>query len=95
MSLSPNTFKVDGWTALILGGISAAHAKLALVIHGSVEVLQVLIHSSMISRGLPPQRRLLMITIGDLDGDVLLYLGQHIIASLCRYQIIPMLINGV
>jgi hypothetical protein len=48
VSLSPNTFKVYGWTALILGGISGAHAKLALVIHGSVEVLQVLIHSSMI-----------------------------------------------
>ena len=36
-----------------------------------------------------------MITIGDLDGHVLLYLGQHVGACLCRYQIIPMLINGV
>lgn len=95
MSLSPNTFKVDGWTALLFGGISSAHAKFALIIHGSVEVLQVLIHSSMISRGLSPQRRLLMIVIRDLNSDILLYLGQHIIAGLCGYQIIPMLINWV
>jgi hypothetical protein len=95
VSLSPNTFKVDGWTALMLGGISCAHAKLALVVHGGIEVLQVLIYSSMIPRSLPPQRRLLMIAIGDLDGDIFLYLGQHIIAGLSRYQIIPMLVNWV
>ena len=83
MGLSPYTFKVNGWTALVLGGIGAAHAKLALIVHGIVEVLQVLIDSSMVSRGLPPQRRLMMIAVRHLDCDILLYLGQHIRTGLC------------
>ena len=36
-----------------------------------------------------------MIAIWHLDGDILLYLGQHIRTGLCRYQIIPMLIYRV